>query len=74
MAYQPRGGGRDTVGQIMGSFKRGQLRSGSPQKYGRDVVAARDQAIAIALKEAELSNKPKKQPYLPRERFPRGPR
>jgi Family of unknown function (DUF6496) len=69
----PRGGGKETVHEVMGKFKRRELYSGPRSRANRPLVDSRDQAIAIALSEAGLSNKPKK-PYMPRERYPRGPR
>jgi len=47
--------GREGVRQEMHKFKHGQLHSGSPNG---PVVTDRQQAIAIALNEAGLSNKP----------------
>lgn len=46
---------KETVHEEMHKFKHGQLHSGSAQG---PVVTDRQQAIAIALKEAGLSNKP----------------
>jgi len=49
--------GREGVREEMHKFKHGQLHSGS--KHG-PIVKDRQQAIAIALSEAGLSNKPPK--------------
>lgn len=46
---------KETVHREMGKFKRGTLHSGSPKG---PLVTDRQQAIAIALQEAGLSNKP----------------
>jgi Family of unknown function (DUF6496) len=48
---------KETVHQEMHKFKHGQLHSGSPTG---PKVTDRQQAIAIALSEAGLSNKPPK--------------
>jgi hypothetical protein len=48
---------KETVHQEMHKFKHGQLHSGSAQG---PLVKDRQQAIAIALSEAGLSNKPPK--------------
>jgi len=52
----PRGQGKETVRSVMHDYKYGNLHSGS--KKG-PIVDRRDQAIAIALSEAGLSNKSK---------------
>jgi hypothetical protein len=46
---------KETVREEMHKFKHGQLHSGSPSG---PIVKDRQQAIAIALSEAGLSNKP----------------
>jgi Family of unknown function (DUF6496) len=46
---------KETVHEEMHKFKHGQLHSGSPKG---PIVKDRQQAIAIALSEAGLSNKP----------------
>jgi Family of unknown function (DUF6496) len=53
----PKGGGKATVKDVMHKYKHGTLHSGS--KKGPQVTD-RQQAIAIALSEAGLSNKPPK--------------
>jgi len=53
----PKGGGKATVKDVMHKYKHGSLHSGS--KKG-PIVDNRQQAIAIALSEAGLSNKPPK--------------
>jgi hypothetical protein len=53
----PKGKGKETVHDVMHKFKHGTLHSGS--KTGPK-VNDRQQAIAIALDEAGLSNKPPK--------------
>jgi Family of unknown function (DUF6496) len=53
----PKGGGKATVKDVMHKYKHGTLHSGS--KTG-PTVSDRQQAIAIALSEAGLSNKPPK--------------
>lgn len=50
----PRGQGKETVRSVMHDYKHGNLHSGS--KKG-PIVTKADQAIAIALSEAGLSNK-----------------
>lgn len=50
----PKGGGKATVKDVMHKYKHGSLHSGS--KKG-PIVDDRQQAIAIALSEAGLSNK-----------------
>jgi len=47
--------GRNKVRKVMSEFKHGTLRSSSGDK-----VAARDQAVAIAMSEAGMSKKKKK--------------
>jgi hypothetical protein len=51
----PKGKGKETVKDVMHKYKHGTLHSGS--KKGPQVTD-RQQAIAIALSEAGLSNKP----------------
>jgi hypothetical protein len=53
----PKGRGKETVKDVMHKYKHGTLHSGS--KSGPKVTD-RQQAIAIALSEAGLSNKPPK--------------
>lgn len=53
----PKGRGKETVKDVMHKYKHGDLHSGS--KKGPKVTD-RQQAIAIALSEAGLSNKPPK--------------
>jgi hypothetical protein len=53
----PKGGGKATVKDVMHKYKHGTLHSGS--KKG-PIVDDRQQAIAIALSEAGLSNRPPK--------------
>jgi len=55
----PKGGGRETVKEVMGKYKRGNLHSGSSEG---PTVDSRDQAIAIALKEAGIERRPEKPP------------
>jgi hypothetical protein len=53
----PKGRGKETVKDVMHKYKHGTLHSGS--KSGPQVTD-RQQAIAIALSEAGLSNRPPK--------------
>lgn len=55
MAYFNNSVKKKKVHKVMSEFKRGSLRSSSGAK-----VAGRDQAIAIAMSEAGMSNKKKK--------------
>jgi len=52
-----RGGGRDTIREIMGKFKRDNLYSGGGPDEPGSKVNRRDQAIAIALSEAGIERR-----------------
>jgi len=64
----PRGGGRDTIREIMGKFKRGELYSG-PDGFGAK-VDSRDQAIAIALSESGMDRRAGSNPIYSKKRYP----
>jgi len=61
----PRGGGRATIEDVMGKFKRSSLHSGAETG---PLVQRRDQAIAIALNEAGLERR--KEPPTKRRKRP----
>jgi Family of unknown function (DUF6496) len=64
----PKGQGKATVKDVMHKFKQGTLHSG-PDRYGHIVPADRvDQAIAIALSEAGLSDRSKQRGNRPRQK------
>ena len=66
----PRGGGRDTIREIMGKFKRGELYSGGgPDELGSK-VDSRDQAIAIALSESGMDRRAGSNPIYSKKRYP----